>query len=692
MADGTVLAVQALLEGRMVSGSNAADTIYGNDSYNDQLAGGAGNDSLSGYGGNDRLEGGADNDVLSGAEGNDDLAGGTGNDTLQGSYGSDTYRFNLGDGQDRIEEYMNSNSTDLDRIVFGAGVTANDLTLTASGNNLVINVGINGDSLTINNWYSSANYRVENFELADRTVLNAQSLLESHVVSGNDLANTLYGNDIVADWLGGGGANDTLYGYSGNDMLDGGTGNDTLIGGNGNDTYVVDSLSDVVTESANQGVDTVNSSITWVLGTNLENLTLIGADAVNGTGNASNNTITGNDADNVLTGGRGTDVLIGRKGNDTYVVDDINYQIVEAENEGVDVVQSSLTWALSQNVENLTLTGTTAINGTGNQLDNVLYGNSASNTLEGMDGNDLLDGGAGADTMLGGSGNDVYYLENTLDRVIEAGQQGLDTVYSKFSYTLVDNVENLVLQSGLFAFNATGNAIDNTITGNNAYGNIIDGKAGADTMMGLGGSDTYIVDNTGDRVVEDVNAGTDLVKASVSYALSENVENLILTGSGAISGAGNQLNNQITGNSASNTLDGKEGIDILTGGAGSDTYLMGRGYGSDTIVENDALVNTDVLLFGEDVASDQLWFRKVNADLEVSIIGTSDKVTISNWYGGQANHVEQFTTAGGLSLTDASVDALVNAMAAFAPPAPGQVTLPSEYQQQLNGVIAANWR
>ncbi|CBL45948.1 Hemolysin-type calcium-binding protein [gamma proteobacterium HdN1] len=692
LADGTVLNTQSLLEGFVVAGTDAADTVYGNNAYNDQLAGGGGNDNLYGYGGDDRLNGGADNDTLSGAEGNDTLNGGIGNDTLQGSYGSDTYCFNLGDGQDRIEEYMASNGTDIDRIVFGAGIAANDLALSVSGNNLVITVGSNGDSLTISNWYSSSNYRVEEFELDDGTVLNAQSLLEGHVVSGNDLANTLYGNDVVADWLGGGGGNDTLYGYSGNDMLDGGVGNDTLVGGIGNDTYVVDSLSDVVTESASQGIDTVNSSITWVLGTNLENLTLFGNGAINGTGNTLNNIITGNDADNVLTGGRGSDVLIGRKGNDTYVVDDINYQIVEAEAEGTDVVQSSLTWTLAQNVENLTLTGTTAINGTGNQQANSLIGNSASNRLEGLEGNDVLDGGAGADAMVGGLGDDIYYLENTADKVIELAQQGMDTIYSKFSYTLVDNAENLVLQSGLFAFNATGNALDNTITGNDLYGNIIDGKAGADTMMGLGGGDTYIVDNANDQVIENVNAGTDLVRASVTFSLSDNVENLVLTGASAISGNGNQLNNQITGNSAANTLDGKEGTDILTGGAGNDAYLMGRGYGSDTIVENDALANTDVLQFGQDIAADQLWFQRVNADLEVSIIGTSDKVTISNWYGGQANHVEQFTTAGGLSLSDASVDALVNAMAAFAPPAPGQVTLPQEYQQQLNGVIAANWR
>ncbi len=126
--------------------------------------------------------------------------------------------------------------------------------------------------------------------------------------TGNALDNILTGNS----------ANNTLTGGAGNDTLDGGAGNDTLRGGAGNDTYVVERTADVVTENANEGMDTVRSSVTWTLGNNLENLTLLGTTAINGTGNALNNTLLGNAGANVLTGAAGDDIYDGAAGNDTF--------------------------------------------------------------------------------------------------------------------------------------------------------------------------------------------------------------------------------------------------------------------------------------------------------------------------------------------------------------------------------------
>jgi Ca2+-binding RTX toxin-like protein len=120
---------------------------------------------------------------------------------------------------------------------------------------------------------------------------------------------------------------------------------------------------------------------------------------------------------------------------------------------------------------------------------------------------------------------------------------------------------------------------------------------------------------------------------------------------------------------------------------------MGRGQGSDTITENDATAgNTDVAQFGSDIATDQLWFQQVGSNLEVSVIGTTDKFTLSNWYSGSQYHVEQFRTSDGHLLTDSAVQNLVQAMASFAPPAAGQTTLPANYQSGLATVIAANWQ
>ena len=192
-----------------------------------------------------------------------------------------------------------------------------------------------------------------------------------------------------------------------------------LTGGAGNDTYVV-GTGDTTVEVAGGGVDTVQSSVTWTLGTEVENLTLTGTSAINGTGNTLDNVLVGNSANNTLTGGAGNDILDGGSGNDTmqggagndiYVVNVTSDAVTESANQGIDTVQSAVTWTLASNLENLTLTGVSAINGTGNAADNILFGNSATNSLAGAAGNDTLDGGAGADSLVGGGGNDTYVLD-----------------------------------------------------------------------------------------------------------------------------------------------------------------------------------------------------------------------------------------------------------------------------------------
>jgi Ca2+-binding RTX toxin-like protein len=266
----------------------------------------------------------------------------------------------------------------------------------------------------------------------------------------------------------------------------------------------------------------------------------------------------------------------------------------------------------------------------------TLQGSSGSDTLIGRSGNDVLDGGAGADRMVAGAGDDTYYVSEAGDLVVELANEGIDAVHSAVSYTLSANVEQLFL--------------DGSARGSLPPLPTLPPRAMVAGLTGTGNA----------------------------------LDNLLV---------GNAENNVLTGLGGNDTLDGRGGNDTLAGGPGNDRYLFGRGAGRDTIEENDATAgNTDSLVFAHDVHFDQLWFRKQGNDLQVSLMGGDDLLTVSNWYKGKQYHVEQFIAGDGKMLLDSRVQQLVDAMAAFNPPAVGQTSVPPLYQQQLTPVLAANWQ
>lgn len=374
-----------------------------------------------------------------------------------------------------------------DKLYFKAGVYMGVNKDTGSGNGEVAFYGLDfGHSA------GAGLGGLTNLSLPTATV-DLTGAADRDVLRGGAKADTLNG-DGGDDLLNGNGGNDRLYGGAGEDRLNGGAGGDRMVGEDGNDTYIVDATADVVVEVDSRGLggeDLVLSSVSYTLSQYVEGLTLTGIANLNGYGNAAANTLTGNAGANVLDGGTGADMMRGLAGNDTYYVDNTADLVIEVSGGGKDMVISSASFTLGEQVEALTLTGT-AVSGTGNDLANAITGNAADNTLRGLAGNDILDGGEGRDTLVGGAGDDTYMVDNSGDRAVESIDGGHDMVKSTVSFTLGENVDDLSLTE-LTAIIGRGNDLDNKITGSTAN-NILAGGLGADTLSGSTGDDTFLFD------------------------------------------------------------------------------------------------------------------------------------------------------------------------------------------------------
>jgi Ca2+-binding RTX toxin-like protein len=635
------------------------------------LDGGAGNDSLVALAGNDILDAGAGNDSLGGGAGNDTLTGGTGNDKLDGGSGDDTYIFNQGDGADTISDYKSWDDTDgdADLLKLGAGLSAAAAVVGRVGDSLNLSWA-GGDSVSISNYFGwSGRERVETIRFVDGTEWTVTDIAKRQAgTSGNDDFTGIFD---VANEMQGLAGNDTLVGGSLGDTLDGGTGNDTLDGGAGNDTFYDAGGADTVyggegddlirttlaweqnRYDGGAGSDTVDYSVQsyngsrayggfggtggiWVdlaagqawryrygaqyydgipdtlvsienaIGSNLRDYLV---------GDAQANRLEGLAGDDVLNGGADADTLVGGAGNDTYVVDNTDDVVTENANEGADTVQAAASYTLTTNVENLTLTGSAAINGSGNALGNVITGNGAANVLDGGAGNDTFYDAGGADTVYGGEGDDLIRTTLAWEQNRYDGGAGSDTVdYSVQSYNGIRAYGGFGGTGGIWVDLAAGQAwryrygaqyydgipdtlvsIENAIGSNlrdylvgDAQANrleglagddVLNGGAGADTLVGGEGNDSYVVDNTDDVVTENANEGIDTLSSSLSFSLTGliHVENLTLIGSAAINGSGNALSNVITGNGTANVLDGGAGNDTFYDAGGADTVYGGEG-------------------------------------------------------------------------------------------------------------------
>jgi Ca2+-binding RTX toxin-like protein len=464
-----------------------------------------------------------------------------------------------------------------------------------------------------------------------------------------------FGGDAEGDTLS---TIENLTGSNFDDTLEGNGGNNVLTGGLGIDTASYANAG----AGVNVRLDISKSQNTGGAGsdklTGFENLTGSAFDD-RLTGNSGSNVLRGGAGNDILNGGAGADMMVGGLGDDTYVVDNLGDTVDETDGDGTDTVQTSLAFSLAAlgAIENLTLTGSAAIAGTGNALANVLTGNSGANTLMGLDGNDTLNGGSGADLMMGGSGDDIYVVDNAGDIADETGGDGTDTVQSSITFSLSDalhakgTIENLTL-TGSGSISATGNALANVISGNSGN-NILAGLGAADDLIGGAGTDTatYAASGAGVNVslmtgvgfggdaegdtlstIENLtgsnfddtlegNGGNNVLVGGLgidtaSYAnagagvnvslASTKSQNTGGAGSDKLTGfenlTGSAFDDRLTGNSGSNVLRGGAGNDILNGGAGADTFdFSSLTDGSDIIT--DFVAGTDKLGLSDLLAS-----------------------------------------------------------------------------------------
>ena len=661
------------------------------DANDNGLSGGAGNDVITGGLGNDNLAGGAGVDSVNGGDGDDyilqDLEAGV-SDVLEGGSGRDVVDYSA---TDLLKVNMISNA-DFDNALTAAdseytldanGVSGSghaSVVTAASNFNLQTRVGVNGagDKFLAVNGSTSANRM---FWKQSVSLVSGAHYRFSYMVNGSFNPAQI---QLIVDGLGIGAVNTVTVGGGWQQVViefDATKSGVVQLGlidlntqDNGND-FLIDKLSLVlatgivgdlskgkVTKFANSdgSVDRL-TNIESLVGTAFDDR-LIGDANDNGlSGGAGNDVLFGNAGKDILWGGHGNDKLYGGADDDTLIGD-----------EGADAMSGDA----------------------GDDYFEQTIELAVSDTLDGGAGSDTVDFNAAAmlkgryvmicrnpgvtSTLLPSS---FMVFSNALN-VVKSTQSALDGRWVQVDLGSVLSIDVISAQfaSAPGAFSVYVSSSDMSSLSINQI------EARSDVAISLQAGYTTSMRLQAGGIEADLNQGT--VKKRYSGFISAadritNIENL----------GGTAYNDRLIGDANANVFSGNLGNDTLAGGAGDDVYLMGHGDGQDTIVDADStLSNADVLAFKSGVVKEQLWFKHIDNDLEISIIGSDDKVTIQNWYSGSQNQIELIVTSDKSILLNTDVEKLVQAMASLSTPAFGQTTLPTNYQTDLAPVIAANWR
>lgn len=705
-ADGTIWNVSDVKEkARYISGSENDEYLYGYSDQQNIMSAGNGNDTMYAGSLGDQMDGGAGNDSLFGSSGNDILTGGAGDDRLEGAGGDDTYVFAAGFGNDVIYD-ADPAEENSDTIRFLEGIAPESVTAKRSGDNLVLTIAGTSDTLTVERYFSqytrngyyagSANaQKVEVIEFSDGTTWTIADIKEKvRYVHGTENGDTIYGfgdqQNIIAagngddtvyasslgDEVDGGAGNDSLFGSSGADTLTGGIGNDILEGSSGNDTYVF---------GAGYGIDTIYDNDT----------TQGNLDVVNFLpGIAPEDIYVQRNGDNLELRITGTeDILIVERyfspyARNSWYTYDVNMNRIEEFHfddgtvwdataihdkarfiEGTSGNDSIYGYSDQQNIINAGDGNDTVYAST---LGGELYGEAGNDSLYGSSGIDILNGGSGNDNLEGSSGNDTY--------IFGLGD-GVDTIYD--NDTTAGNTDVISFQAGIAP-----EEIEVVRNGDNLELRI-SGTADMVTVeryfspYARGSWYTYdynmnkieqivFADGTTWDVATVLNKartvnGTE--NADTIYGYSDQ-QNIITTGTGNDTVYAGSMGDQIDTGEGNDNVYGSEGADRITGGAGNDTleggngndtYVFAPGFGIDTIYDNDSGQGNslDVVEFSAGIAAEDVVVRRLtNDDLEITILGTTDKLTIqrffSNYYrnsswntGANSNAIEEFRFADG---------------------------------------------
>ena len=541
---------------------------------------------------NDTIYGGFGRDVIDGGKGADIINGGKGDDTIDGGVGEDTIIWNLGDDMDTVT------FSDVDHLKFGEGITFEDLTFYAEGNNLRIVVkGDMTQGVICRDYFYSNNNKPENIIFADGSVYSLQQsgLIIHHgdrseSISGTDYADTIYGgkgNNTIS----GGDGNDIIYGEDGDDTISGGRGTDTIVGGKGNDT--IDGGTDADT-------------FIWNLGDDLDTITASNIDKLQFGEGITKDSLTFRSEGNNLR------IIINNDETQGIILVNFLYNSDAKLNHVCFADGSSLNLAaLGLTLDQQFSKGDT-INGT--SFDDIINAqNTYSITINAGDGSDTINAGDGNDTINAGNGNNIIHGGKGND-TLNAGS-GNDTYF----YNLGDGFDTISDTSGndkiIFG---TGILPEDLTFTQNGYSLIITIKG--DTSQGINILNYY----NGNPLEE-------LHFADGSVKLLPQMDITLQQGNGNETVNGTDSNETIYGNGGNDTINGNYGDDVLIGGAGNDTldgggdndtYVYNLGDGLDTIYDN---AGSNKIVFGEGIAQNNLSFTQIDNNLLIYLNGDKDQ-------------------------------------------------------------------